>query len=98
MGRKARLIYTSNGHKSSGTAGRIELIDTMKLSYMNNKILKGIIMKKITAWYGKFLRAKCLLLLRRWCQKVRLSIFREYAEQPKNHITKDTEHNTSEFP
>lgn len=49
IGSKATSGYTLNGHKSAGTAGRSELIDSMNLSFMNNKIFPDIIFKKITA-------------------------------------------------
>jgi len=41
IGSKARLGYTSNG--------RSKLIDSMNLSFMNNKIFPDIIFKKIAA-------------------------------------------------
>jgi len=67
IGSKARVSYTSNGHKSARTAGRSKLIDSMNLSFMNNKIFPDNIIKKTTACYVKyfqFLRTKWLLLLR----------------------------------
>jgi hypothetical protein len=49
IGSKASLGYTSNGHKSAGTAGRSELNDSMDLSFKSNKVSPDIIIKKTTA-------------------------------------------------